>query len=95
MVGQDGETQSYRIKMLLTKSMAVVRGAASMSKAGYEKAMEETYYKKDGAAVNRLSLLILVSVMPPTDSELNIVEHGLGPVYSSKCFRLHCPFDVT
>lgn len=40
MDGQDGETQSYRTKMLLTKGMAVVR-AASMSKAGYEKAMEE------------------------------------------------------
>lgn len=39
LVGKDGETKAYRTRMLLTKSMAVVRHA-SMSKAGFEKAIE-------------------------------------------------------
>jgi hypothetical protein len=36
---KDGVTKSYRQKMLLTKTMKVVRHA-SMSKAGYDKAMD-------------------------------------------------------
>jgi hypothetical protein len=37
--GKDGVTKSYRQKMLLTKTMKVVRQAC-MSKAGYDKAMD-------------------------------------------------------
>ena len=37
--GKDGVTKSYRHKMLLTKTMKVVRQAC-MSKAGYDKAMD-------------------------------------------------------
>jgi hypothetical protein len=37
--GKDGVTKSYRQKMLLTKTMKVVRQAC-MSKAGYNKAMD-------------------------------------------------------
>jgi hypothetical protein len=37
--GKDGVTKSYRQKMLLTKTMKVVREAC-MSKAGYDKAMD-------------------------------------------------------
>jgi hypothetical protein len=37
--GKDGVTKSYRQKMLLTKTMKVVRHAC-MSKAGYDKAMD-------------------------------------------------------
>jgi hypothetical protein len=36
--GKDGVTKSYRQKMLLTKTMKVVRHA-SMSRAGYDKAL--------------------------------------------------------
>jgi hypothetical protein len=39
LVGKDGETKAYRTKMLLSKSMAVVRHG-SMSKAGFERAIE-------------------------------------------------------
>jgi hypothetical protein len=37
--GKDGVTKSYRQKMLLTKTMKVVRQAC-MSKVGYDKAMD-------------------------------------------------------
>ena len=37
--GKDGFTKSYRQKMLLTKTMKVVRQAC-MSKTGYDKAMD-------------------------------------------------------
>jgi hypothetical protein len=37
--GKDGVTKSYRHKMLLTKTMKVVRQSC-MSKAGYDKAMD-------------------------------------------------------
>jgi hypothetical protein len=37
--GKDGVTRSYRQKMLLTETMKVVRHA-SMSKAGYDNAMD-------------------------------------------------------
>jgi hypothetical protein len=37
--GKDGITKSYKQKMLLTKTMKVVRHA-SMSKAGYEEALD-------------------------------------------------------
>jgi hypothetical protein len=37
--GRDGVTRSYRQKMLLTKTMKVVR-YASMSKAGYDSVVE-------------------------------------------------------
>jgi hypothetical protein len=37
--GKDGVTKSYRQKMLLTKTMKVVRQAC-MSKSGYDKAMD-------------------------------------------------------
>jgi hypothetical protein len=39
LVGKDGETKAYRTKMLLLKSMAVVRHG-SMSKVGFERAIE-------------------------------------------------------
>jgi hypothetical protein len=39
LVGKDGETKTYRTKMLLSKSMEVVRHG-SMSKVGFERAIE-------------------------------------------------------
>jgi hypothetical protein len=39
LVGKDGETKAYKTKILLSKSMAIVR-QGSMSKAGFERAIE-------------------------------------------------------